>query len=154
MKTFFCACLFILSITQSDNLLATSTSAGSSRLWSGGGIFSVVYEHAAYSQDCSFVTVQVVETNERVQISTRYNCQDDEDQEFVPLTLDRQGNALFYGKDLVGHIDDHELSLEFIVGRQVERYTLSFENSILDFWHSSDLGTPGVGILKAELTPK
>jgi hypothetical protein len=154
MKNFFCACLLVLSITHSENLFATSTSAGSSRLWSGGGIFSVVYDHATYSQDCSFVTVQVVETNERVQLSTRYNCQDDEDQEFVPLTLDRQGKDLFYGKDLVGHIDDHAMSLKFIVGRQIERYSLRFENTVLHFWHSSDLGTPGLGILEAELTQK
>jgi hypothetical protein len=144
------ALLFVVS----GNLFAAPPSESRARLWTGGGLFSVVYEHVEYSQDCSFVTVQVVESAERVQLSTRYNCEDDEDQEFVPLTLERQGNLLFYGKDLVGSVEDHQMSLELKVGRQIERYLLRFENNTLEFLHSSDLGTPGIGVLKAQLVQK
>jgi hypothetical protein len=154
MKLLLKSSLLAIQIITAGNLFASPVGPHAVRVWTGGGRFSVVYDHAEHSQDCSFVTVQLVESLERVQLSTRYNCEDDEDQEFVPLTLERQGTRLYYGKDLVGTIESHQMNLELKVGRQVEHYSLRFEDGILDFLHSSDLGTPGIGILKAELNQK
>lgn len=119
--------------------------------WRGPGTFSVVYEHSQTSMPCSFVEVEVAERSEQIHLSTQYNCEDSEDQEFVPLTLERQGEQLFYNKNLVGTYQDRLLKIQLQVGRQIEIYKLDFSGANLRFHHSSNLGGPGTGVLEADV---
>ena len=131
---------------------ATSQSQQSVLTWKGTGTFVVAYDDSQSTpQTCSYVLVQVIENKDQLRLSTSYNCEDSEDQEFVPLTLERRGEKLFDGRTRVGRIHDQTIELELKNGEQVENYVLDFRAGNLKFTHESRLGMPGIGRLTADL---
>ncbi|MEO5667204.1 MAG: hypothetical protein ABIR96_04020 [Bdellovibrionota bacterium] len=145
--------LGFLVILFASRTVTAAASARSVRLWKGVGNFAVVYADRQQSQDCSLVLVELIVGPDQIHLSTSYNCDDqEEDQDFVPLSLERRGEDLFYAHRLVGHLRQETLALKLKTGTQVETYWLDFHNARLEFRHLSDLGNPGIGVLEAELS--
>ena len=143
MKKFLSLILFIgLSASAADFQGLYSSKDGN---------YKVELPNVSFSFSCSYVILKISSLNNFIRISTNFNCEDLEDQEFVGLYLELVNGKLYYKNREVGYISENELFVQVPDGQGFEIYSLKWESSGLRYFHQSSLYGNDLGTLEAIL---
>ncbi len=130
----------------------SASAAGFQGLYSAkDGKYQVELPNVSFSFSCSYVILNVSSINNSIRISTNFNCEDLEDQEFAALYLEVIEGKLYYKNIEVGSISENELFFQVPDGRGFEIYSLKWESSGLRYLHQSSLYGNDLGILETIL---
>jgi hypothetical protein len=130
----------------------SASAAGFQGLFSAKeGKYQVELPNVSFSYTCSYVFLNVSRFNNTIRISTNFNCEDLEDQEFTALYLEVIQGKLYDKNIEVGSISEDELFLQVPDGRGFEIYSLKWESSGLRYFHQSSLYGNDFGSLETIL---
>jgi hypothetical protein len=135
----------ILSLVLSLQVFATDIYS------SREGEYLVKLPSVNFSFTCSYVILDITSQKNVLRISTNFDCEDGEDQEFGGLYLEMSGEKLFYKNVQVGFISKNELFVQVPDGRGFEIYHLKWKENGLHYYHNSSYTGRGHGTLKAVL---
>ena len=145
---FFCIFIFSSTTYASSKINRDSLSNFQGLYSSHEGIYKVKLPSVHFSYNCSYVILNLSMDKNLLRISTYFNCEDMEDQEFGALYLEIRDGQLFYNGLLAGSITQDELFLKVPDGHGFEMYHLKRSEAVMNYFHNSSIPGEDSGTLE------